>query len=45
MNSSISNNKILVIGASSSLGKSIFKFDKRNKFIGTYYNNRKKKII
>ena len=45
MNSSISNNKILVIGASSSLGKSIFKFDKRNKFIGTYYNNRKKRLF
>ena len=42
MSSSISSKKILVIGASSSIGKSLFKYDKKKKFIGTYYKNKKK---
>ena len=45
MSSSISSKKILVIGASSSIGKSLFKYDKKKKFIGTYYKNKKKKLI
>lgn len=45
MNLSISNNKILVIGASSSIGTSILKFDKKKKFIGTYFKNKKKNLV
>ncbi len=45
MSSSISSKKILVIGASSSIGKSLLKLDKKNKFLGTYFKNKKKKLI
>jgi len=45
MSLSISNKKILVIGASSDIGSSIFKFDKKKKFIGTYFRNRKKNLF
>tara|TARA_B100000989_G_scaffold298989_1_gene291712 strand:- start:6723 stop:7589 length:867 start_codon:yes stop_codon:yes gene_type:complete len=45
MSLSISNKKILVIGGSSSIGKSLFKLDKNNKLIGTYFKNKKKKLI
>ena len=45
MSSSISSKKILVIGASSSIGKSLLKLDKKKKFLGTYFKNKKKKLI
>ena len=45
MSLSISNKKILIIGASSSIGKSIFKYDKKKKFIGTYFKNKRKNLI
>ncbi len=45
MSLSILNKKILVIGASSSIGSSIFKFDKKKKFIGTYFRNKKKNLF
>ncbi len=45
MNSSFLNKKILVIGASSSIGVSIFKFDIKKKLIGTYYKNKKKNLF
>ena len=45
MSLSILNKKILVIGASSSIGSSILKFDKKKKFIGTYFRNKKKNLL
>ena len=45
MSLSTLNKKILIIGASSSIGKSIFKYDKKNKLVGTYFKNKINKLI
>ena len=45
MSLSISSSKILIIGASSSIGTSLLKFDKKKKFTGTYFSSKKKNLI